>query len=152
MKTEKLQVFMRSVSSFFEQIGASIQEIDTPYLNANTSPVIYDYSGIITISGPIMGSVYVSAPTMMLRRLLRVLGEPEESIALLKDLVGEIANTVSGNARTEFGPDFIISTPLVVEGLPKPQHLPRDKRSYIIPFHWQDHKAVIGICIWQDGQ
>lgn len=152
MKTEKLQVFMRSVSSFFEQIGDRIKEIDTPYLNDNHAPVIYDYSGIITISGPIMGSVYVSAPTMMLRRLLRVLGEPEESITLLKDLVGEIANTVSGNARTEFGPNFIISPPLVIEGLPKSQHLPRDKRSYIIPFYWHEHKAVIGICIWQDGQ
>lgn len=147
MKVEKLNVFMQSVSSFFEQIGETLKEIDTPYLNDNTQPIAYDYSGVITITGPIVGSVYVSATTVMLRDLLRALNEPEGSIALLKDLVGEIANTVSGNARTEFGPDFLISPPTITEGVPPPQYLPRDRRSYIIPFYWHDHKAVIGICI-----
>lgn len=147
MRVEKLNVFMQSVSSFFEQIGETLKEIDTPYLNDNTQPIAYDYSGVITITGPIVGSVYVSATTVMLRDLLRALNEPEGSIALLKDLVGEIANTVSGNARTEFGPDFLISPPTITEGVPPPQYLPRDKRSYVIPFYWHDHKAVIGICI-----
>lgn len=147
MKVEKLNVFMQSVSSFFEQIGETLKEIDTPYLNDNTQPIAYDYSGVITITGPIVGSVYVSATTVMLRDLLRALNEPEGSIALLKDLVGEIANTVSGNARTEFGPDFLISPPTITEGVPPPQYLPRERRSYIIPFYWHDHKAVIGICI-----
>ncbi len=150
MKAEKLQVFMRSVALFFEQIGDGLKEIDTPYLNDNQNPVAYDYSGIITISGAIMGSVYVSSSTTMLRHLLRVLGEPEESMALLKDLIGEIANTISGNARTEFGANFIISPPTIVQGAPSIQYLPREKRSYIIPFYWHDHKAVIGICVWQN--
>lgn len=147
MKVEKLNVFMQSVSAFFEQIGESLREIDTPYLNDNTQPIAYDYSGIITITGPIVGSVYVSATTVMLRDLLRAIGEPEGSIALLKDLVGEIANTVSGNARTEFGPDFLISPPTITEGVPPVQYLPRERRSYVIPFYWHEHKAVIGICI-----
>lgn len=147
MKVEKLNVFMQSVSAFFEQIGESLREIDTPYLNDNTQPIAYDYSGIITITGPIVGSVYVSATTVMLRDLLRAIGEPEGSIALLKDLVGEIANTVSGNARTEFGPDFLISPPTITEGVPPVQYLPHERRSYVIPFYWHEHKAVIGICI-----
>ncbi len=149
MQTEKLQVFMRSVAAFFEQIGDTLSEIDTPYLQDNHAPVVYDYSAIIAIGGSIMGSVYVSAPTVMLRRVLRVLGEPEQSMVLLKDLLGEIANTVAGNARTEFGPNFIISPPVVIEGVPSAQYLPKDRRSYVIPFYWQEHKAVIGICIWQ---
>lgn len=147
MQVEKLSVFMRSVSSFFEQVGENLKEIDTPFINPNTTPIAFDYSGVITISGPIVGSVYVSATTIMLRDLLRVLGEPDVSINLLKDLVGEIANTVSGNARTEFGSNFIISPPTVTEGVPSIHFLPRDKRSYVIPFYWHDHKAVIGICI-----
>lgn len=148
MKVEKLNVFMRSVSAFFTQIGEELKEVDTPYLNNNSTPVAYDYSGVITITGPMIGSVYVSATTVMLRDLLHVLNEPEGSIALLKDLVGEIANTVSGNARTEFGSDFIISTPTVFMGSPPANFLPKERRSYIIPFYWQNHKAVIGICIW----
>ncbi len=149
MKVEKLSVFARSVASFFSQIGETLTEIDTPYLTDNQSPVAYDYSGVITITGPVMGSVYVSAPTIMLRDLLRALNEPEGSIGLLKDLVGEIANTVSGNARTEFGSSFIISPPTVFAGLPPSQYLPKVKRSYTFPFYWKEHKAVIGICIWQ---
>lgn len=148
MKVEKLSVFMQSVSAFFSQIGADLKEVDTPYLNDNHTPIAYDYSGVITITGPMVGSVYVSATTVMLRDLLRTLDEPENSIALLKDLIGEIANTVSGNARTEFGSDFIISTPAVFMGSPPANLLPKERRSYIIPFYWQKHKAVIGICIW----
>lgn len=148
MKVEKLNVFMQSVSSFFAQIGEELNDIDTPYLNDNANPIAYDYSGVITITGPMIGSVYVSATTTMLRELLQVLGEPAESMALLKDLVGEIANTVSGNARTEFGSEFIISPPTVFMGLPSANFLPKDRRSYIIPFYWRNHKAIIGICIW----
>lgn len=147
MIVDKLSVFMRSVSSFFDQIGENLKEIDTPYINDNHNPIAYDYSGVITITGPIIGSVYVSASSVMLRELLHALGEPDGSLALLKDLVGEIANTVSGNARTEFGSNFIISPPLITEGVPPVQHLPKDKRSYIIPFYWRNHKAIIGICI-----
>lgn len=147
MKLEKLNVFMRSVESFFEQLGENLKEVDTPYINDNANPVAYDYSGVISITGPLIGAVYVSASSVMLRDLLRVIGEPDVSLSLLKDLVGEIANTVSGNARTEFGSDFIISPPVVVEGAPPAHFLPKEHRSYIIPFYWREHKGVIGICI-----
>lgn len=149
MKVEKLNVFMSSVSAFFSQIGEKLDEIDTPYLNDNNNVAAFDYSGVISISGPVMGSVYVSATSVMLRDLLKALQEPEGSINLLKDLVGEIANTVSGNARTEFGADFIISPPTVTVGAPPVQYLPKERRSYVIPFYWREHKAAVGICIWQ---
>lgn len=148
MQVEKLNVFMQSVESFFSQIGEKLNGVDTPYLSYNTTPVAYDYTGVITITGAMAGSVYVSATTVMLRDLLQALGEPEQSIPMLKDLVGEIANTVSGNARTEFGADFIISPPKIVAGVPPAQYLPKERRSYTIPFYWHEHKGVIGICIW----
>lgn len=148
MKAEKLNVFITSVSMFFEQIGESLTQIDTPYLNDNDNPLAYDYTGFINIVGAMQGLVYVSAQSALLRKLLRSLGENEGSIVLLKDLIGEIANTVSGNARTEFGSDFIISPPTVVEGVPPPTQLPKDKRSYIIPFYWAGNKGMIGICVY----
>lgn len=147
IKAEKMGVFINSVASFFSQIGESLDGIDTPYLNDNIHPVAYDFSGIITITGPLQGCVYVSTSSVMLRNILVSMKEPDSSLALLKDLVGEIANTVSGNARTEFGASFIISPPKVVDGAPSPNYLPRDKRSYIIPFQWQNHDGVIGICL-----
>lgn len=147
VKAEKLNVFINSVVAFFDQAGEKLENIDTPYLNNNSEPVAYDYSGIITITGPTEGCVYVSAPTGMLREILQVLNEPDNSMAQIKDLVGEIANTVSGNARTEFGSDFIISPPRVVDGAPNSNYLPKDNRSYIIPFHWRENSGIVGICL-----
>lgn len=148
MKAEKLKVFTQSVIAFFSQIGENLEEIDTPFLHENTHPLAYDFSGIISITGPLEGCVYVSAPSTMLRDILRVMREPENSMVIMKDLLGEIANTVSGNARTEFGPDFIISPPKVTDGAPPVSYLPKDKRSYIIPFHWNGDSALIGICLF----
>lgn len=145
MKAEKLQVFIDSVIHFFKQIKGTEPQVDTPYINANTTPVAFDYSGIITITGPLEGSVYVSAETPMLRNILQVMGETDQSITLLKDLIGEIANTVSGNARRDFGEEFVISPPVIVEGAPSSIYLPKDKRTFTIPLTWNSYHAVIGI-------
>ena len=147
IKVEKLGVFLNSINAFFDQVDTTQIAIDTPYLHHNKTPIGYDYSGIIKISGPIKGCVYVSAPSTMLRELIHIMGETDTSLSMMKDLLGEMANTISGNARTEFGADFIISPPQIVEGAPSISHLPKERYSYITPFSWRNHKAVIGICI-----
>lgn len=147
MKADRLQVFIDSVTNFFKQINTNEALVDTPYINSNEQPVAYDFSGIISITGPLEGSVYVSSETPMLRNILHTMGEPDNSIHLLKDLVGEIANTIAGNARREFGSEFIISPPLVVDGAPSSTYLPKDKRAYIIPVSWDKYKTIIGICL-----
>lgn len=147
MKAEKLNVFIESVISFFVQAGDDLKDISTPYLNSNQTPVAYDFTGIITISGQFQGCVYVSATSALLRTLLHTLGETDHSMHLLKDLIGEIANTISGNARTEFGSQFIISPPILTDGVPQPVYLPKEQYSYVIPFLWHEHQGAIGICI-----
>ncbi|ELA09079.1 hypothetical protein MOMA_01680 [Moraxella macacae 0408225] len=147
MKAEKLYVFIDSVTNFFKQINSDKVLVDTPYIHDNEKPLAYDFSGIINITGPLEGSVYVSSETPMLRNILHTMGEPDKSIHLLKDLVGEIANTVSGNARKEFGSEFIISPPVIVDGVPTSTYLPKERRSYIIPVTWDKYKTIIGICL-----
>lgn len=147
VKVEKLGVFLSSINAFFAQIDDAQVAIDTPYLNNNKSAIGYDYSGVIKISGPLEGCVYVSAPSIMLREIIKVMGEPDSSITMMKDLLGEMANTISGNARTEFGSEFIISPPHIVEGAPSVSYLPKDRHSYITPFRWRGFDAVIGICV-----
>lgn len=147
MKAEKLYVFIDSVTNFFKQINSHEVMVDTPYIHGNDRPLAYDFSGIINITGPLEGSVYVSSETPMLRNILQKMGEPDTSMHLLKDLVGEIANTVSGNARKEFGAEFIISPPVIVDGVPPSIYLPKDKRAYIIPVTWDKYKTLIGICL-----
>ncbi|WP_315042359.1 chemotaxis protein CheX [Faucicola mancuniensis] len=147
MKAEKLYVFIDSVTNFFKQINSHEASVDTPYIHDNEKPLAYDFSGVISITGPLEGSVYVSSETPMLRNILQKMGEPDNSIHLLKDLVGEIANTISGNARREFGSEFIISPPIIVDGVPPSSLLPKDRRSYIIPVTWDKYKTIIGICL-----
>lgn len=147
VNVDKLGVFLSSISSFFAQIDDTAVNIDTPYLNDNRNVIAYDYSGVIKISGPLEGCVYISAPSTMLLELIKVMGEPDSSLAMMKDLLGEMANTISGNARTEFGADFIISPPKIVEGVPGQAYLPKDRNSYITPFKWRNYQAMIGICI-----
>lgn len=147
VNVEKLGVFLSSINAFFAQIDDTQVAIDTPYLNNNKSAIGYDYSGVIRISGPLKGCVYVSAPTIMLREIIKVMGEPDSSITMMKDLLGEMANTISGNARSEFGSEFIISPPKIVEGAPNVSYLPKERHSYITPFTWRGYEAVIGICI-----
>ena len=61
-----------------------------------------DYTGIITLSGDYK-DVYFTAPRFMLVDLLTNMSETNVSEINLLDIVGEIANTISGNARKHFG-------------------------------------------------
>ena len=74
------------------------------------------------------------------------MGENETDTANVLDIVGEVANTISGNARSAFGKDFMISVPLVIEGAPSYIHLPKALRSYVIPVYWKAYSAAIVIC------
>ncbi len=46
--------------------------------------------------------------------LLMRMQETDTSDENIKDLVGEVANTISGNARRDFGKNFVISVPVII--------------------------------------
>ena len=50
----------------------------------------------------------------MLTVLLMRMQETDCSEETILDLVGEVANTISGNARRDFGKNFVISIPTVI--------------------------------------
>jgi len=60
------------------------------------------------------GIVYFTAPRGMLTVLLMRMQETDTSDENIKDLVGEVANTISGNARRDFGKNFVISVPVII--------------------------------------
>src|SRR5437763_1030398 len=104
---------------------------------------VYSCTGVINISGKREGVVYFTAPKAMLTVLLMKMQENDFSHETMKDLVGEVANTISGNARRDFGRDFVISVPSVLSG-EKPQ-IPQKPgvRSFIIPINWRSHSAKL---------
>lgn len=147
MKEKKLQVFVDIVKNYFHQFGGEELIVDTPYLLENSHPRVYDYTGVIGISGVNKGVVYFTTTGALLKRIMDEIGEEDQSEDNYVDLVGEVANTISGNARTEFGSEFHISVPLVFQGSPKSVILPKKERSFIIPIIWHDEVGEIVICL-----
>lgn len=147
MKEKRLQVFIDGVNRYFNEANNMDIEIGTPYLVENKMPEAHDFTGIIGISGPYRGSVYFTAPRVLLSHLLVSIGETDSSEENMMDLVGEIANTISGNARLEYGEEFMISVPLVVRGIPDEIYLPKEARSFVIPITWKHYDAAIVICL-----
>ncbi|GAB1259025.1 chemotaxis protein CheX [Aurantivibrio plasticivorans] len=147
MFEDTLQVFIQGVLRYFEHTNDRDVKVGTPYLTENTKPAAYDLSGIIGIAGNNRGCVYFTAPRILLKHLLMSIGESDTSDANLIDLVGEVANTISGNARSEFGHEFMISVPVMLEGAPGGIHLPQDMRSYVIPIYWKSYHAAVVICL-----
>lgn len=147
MKEKQMQVFVSLVKNYFAQMGEDIV-VDTPYLiEENSAPNLLDYTGVIGVSGARQGVVYVTASRALLDAVLEAIGEKDRGDGNMVDLVGEIANTISGNARTEFGSQFHISIPLVFKGAPMGVNLPKDERAFVIPIEWQHKKGEIVICL-----
>jgi chemotaxis protein CheX len=146
MTEADLQIFIKSAADYFTQTFNSPAEIGTPYLKDEDS-VILDYTGVIGISGRARGCVYVTSSAGMLSNLLRLMGEEDITSANLADLVGEICNTIAGNARQEFGHQFMISVPVVIEGRPASLQLPAGLKTFVIPILWNGFAAALIIAI-----
>lgn len=147
MDESDIRVFVDSTTHYFSHTTDAPADVQSPYLIEYTSPVIYDYTGIIGISGNRRGNVYFTATRPMVHHLLIMQGENEINQETSCDLVGEIANTLSGNARRVLGKEFMISVPIVLEGRPERMLLSRTSRSFVIPIEWHLHRAALVVSL-----
>ena len=147
MNDQDIQVFITGIRRYFESLRKDLRVvIEPPFLKDEEKPFL-EYTGIIGISGKAHGAVCFTANGVMLERILRFLNEAPVNGELIRDLVGEIANTLSGNAREEFGRDFLISVPIVSTDRNVCFPFPRDCRNYVIPIIWQTEKAFLLVCL-----
>lgn len=148
MLTEKeLQVLINGSRKYFQVNSGKDVTIETPYLTDTEEIPISELTGIIGVSGKRKGCVFVTATRTMLRYLVLSHGEDEVTPELLRDVIGEMANTISGNARVEFGPEFMISVPVVVEGKPDLIALPKDMKGYVIPMRWNSFPFLLVVSL-----
>ena len=115
LQEQELKTFVEGTTNYFEIAAQQPASIGSPYLS-ETPPAVHDYTGVINISGKREGVVYFTAPRAMLTVLLMKMQENDFSHETMRDLVGEVANTISGNARRDFGRDFVTSVPSVLAG------------------------------------
>lgn len=146
MSDEEIKVFIASVVRYFERVSGQPAEVDPPYIKGVDS-VTLDFTGVIGISGRHRGAVYFTSGAEQLTELLHHLGDTAVGFSELEDLVGEVANTIAGNARQYFGSEFLISVPIVLFGRPDKISFPRHLKSFVIPITWRTHRSYLIICL-----
>ena len=146
MDEKSLNIFSEAINLYFEKIADSKAELGIPYVKENDENLALEFTGIIGISGSAKGAIYVTAETAFLSAFAEVyLQMSDADPEILMDLIGEISNTISGYARNEFGDDFMISIPTVVNA--KPMNIKLKTPTYVFPISWKSHKMflVVGI-------
>lgn len=138
----ELKVFIDAVTHYFLQLTSEPAVIRSSYL-AETEMPHFDYTGLITLSGHFRGCVYFSAPRLLVRELLIRLQEPDTCDENLLDAVGEVANTISGNARRHFGSALDISVPITIRGTTEQIKSAVRTRPFAILLTWQRYEAVV---------
>ncbi len=146
LQEQELKTFVEGTTNYFEVAAQQPASIGSPYL-ADSPPAVSDYTGIISISGKREGVVYFTAPKAMLTVLLMKMQESDFSHETMRDLVGEVANTISGNARKDFGRDFVISVPSVLSGERPDIPATAGMRSFVIPINWRSHSAKLIVAL-----
>ena len=150
MIDKNLHTFIDGAVNFFNHTGSDIAaKVGSPYLVDSADQINSDYTGCITVSGAYQGFCHFSAPKILLKHLIMSLGETDTSEKMLIDTVGEVANTLSGNAREFLGKDFIISVPEVIKGHLGNTSFNDNQRIYVIPINWNSYKATLSVCLYQ---
>jgi chemotaxis protein CheX len=145
-RESELRTFIDGTTRFFETLTNQAASVGSPYLVTDGKPGAYEYSGVIEVSGARKGIVFFTAPRGMLTVLLMRMQETDTSEENMRDLVGEVANTISGNARRDLGKGFVISVPNVVTNAAEGVVTPHE-RSFVIPINWRTHAAKLVVCL-----
>lgn len=147
MDDATLKTFVDVVLSFFSETTGERVSMGVPYVKRERAPLL-EYTGIIGISGARRGGLYLTASATLLKELSALVSgaevEDEEGLA---DAAGEVANMIAGNARRDFGSDFMISVPIVVKGAPEDILLRLRPPVFIIPVTWRTHSAYLAVGI-----
>ena len=147
MKENELKVFLDGLVHYYNQTTDTEVEVEAPYLIDDINSNLSDYTGRIEISGGYKGNVLFTAPHRMLVALLARYGQKGSDVSYLLDLVGEIANTIAGNARESLGSKFNLSTPSVTRGNSLELKTEAGLKTYCVPVKWNKQKAKLIIAV-----
>ncbi|WP_233259564.1 chemotaxis protein CheX [Ramlibacter sp. WS9] len=137
----ELKLFVDSVRRYFQVVTKQEPQITSAFLGTGDVDG-HDFNGIVTFSGTYNGHVMVSMPPQLLKELLLLQGETDLSESNLLDAVGEIANTLGGNARKTLGAGLNISVPMKLHGSSGVRARVR-KHPYVITLRWNHQPAMV---------
>ena len=139
----ELKLFVESVRRYFQVCTRQEPQITSAFLGTGDIEG-FDFNGIVTFSGAYNGHVIVSMPSQLLRELLLLQGETDLGEGNLLDAVGEIANTLGGNARKALGSSLQISVPVKLHGASGIKARVR-RHPYVITLRWNHQPALVCI-------
>lgn len=145
MTEQEVKYFIDVVINYFKEISGEPSEMGIPFIKEKEM-LLLDYTGLIGISGFKKGAIYLTSTREMLSEIISLLLEidnPEE--AMVVDMAGEIANTIAGNVRENFGTSFMISVPIILKGSPEDVIIRMAPPIFIIPIKWRDHSAFLAV-------
>jgi len=145
---QRLKTFVDVTVHYFGKVTSEEAQIEAPQIDFGDRE-LSDYTGIIQVSGPARGLVYMTAPANMLGSLLRAMGEEDQRPNLMADLVGEMTNNISSNARRDFGSSFEVSVPKVIRrGEDFPFEAPQV--AFVLPIQWREFLCHLVIAIEEE--
>jgi chemotaxis protein CheX len=145
MTENELLPIIKIVTEYFFNITSVPAVMGLPYIKREDDPV-FDYTGIIGVSGTRRGGVYYTAGKELLAEFGKsILGEEELDDEALNDLVGEMTNTIAGNMREIFGPSFLISVPIVLRGKIDNISMRLKPPVVVIPIKWKGYKSHLAV-------
>jgi chemotaxis protein CheX len=144
---QAIRTFLHGTTHYFEVAAQQPASVGSPYLMASGELELHEYTGVIAVSGRRDGIVCFTAPRGMLTVLLMRMNESDVSHENICDVVGEVANTIAGNARRDFGNQFMISVPTVLTGGGNKPQLPAGGRPMVIPINWRSHSARLVVAL-----
>ncbi len=118
MDVTYINAFISAIENVFATMLQTDVLVKEPSLKADREPR-YDVSGIIGMSGDVVGAIIISFPSDVAERIASIfVGMPVASDNPdFADAIGELINMVSGNAKAGFsGKKCSISCPSVVIG------------------------------------
>ncbi len=142
-----IKPFVECLENYFTKRSLNDPVVETPYLTDSVNDVLFDYTGVISISGAYQGNIYFTAPKPFLEKLIEAHGQSDFSDSLTRDMVGEVTNTLSGNSRKELGSDFVISVPSILDGGVEELDVVDGCHSYVVPIEWCDSKAAMVVSV-----
>ena len=118
MDASYITPFMTSIQNVFSTMFQLPVEIGEPRLKTNSSTT-HDVSGIIGVSGEMVGTIVLSMPSDTAESIVALFTGEQMSADSddFADAVGELINMISGNAKAEFQRKAVsISCPSAVIG------------------------------------
>ena len=144
-----LRLFVESIKNYLQVTSRQEPQITSAFLGTGDVQG-FEFNGVVAFSGSYNGQVVVSMPAKMLRELLLLQQETDLSDGNLLDAVGEIANTLAGNARKTLGTGLNISVPVKIQGAPSIKTRVR-KHPFVITLRWNRHEAMVCVDMEKQG-